>query len=71
MKQCCTRLRWTNCESAGLDPNVTYFSYPKYSSWCPHVFHLLDEGGPGTPSTHHRSCDRPRSASFGLLSGRA
>ena len=64
-------VRWTNCKPAGTDPNVTYFSYPKHSSWCPHVFHVLDEGGPGTPSTHHRSCDGPRSASFGLLSDRA
>ena len=71
MKQCSTKLRRINCESAGTDPKVTYFFYPKQSSWCPHVFHVLDEGGPGTPSTHHRSCDGPRSASFGLLSGRA
>ena len=74
MKQCWTKLRWINCESAGTDPKVTYFSYPAYpkqSSWCPHVFHVLDEGGPETPSTHHRSCDRPRRASFGLLSDRA
>ena len=71
MKQCWTKLRWINCESAGPDPKVTYFSYPKQSSWYPHVFHVLDEGGPGTPSTHHRSCDGPRSASFDLLSDRA
>ena len=53
MKQCWTRLRRVNFESAGTDPKVTYFFYPKQSSWCPHVFHVLDEGGPGTPSTHH------------------
>ena len=71
MKQCWTKLRWINCESAGTGPKATYFSYPKHSSRCPHVFRVLGEEGPGTPSTHHRSCARSRSASFGHLSGRA